>query len=41
MASTSDGQGYWLVTADNHVFTFGDARFFGPTFFGAPQAAGK
>lgn len=29
MASTPDGQGYWLVTADGGVFSFGDAHFFG------------
>ena len=29
MASTSDGQGYWLVAADGGVFAFGDAKFFG------------
>ena len=26
MASTPDGQGYWLVAADGGVFSFGDAR---------------
>jgi peptidoglycan hydrolase-like protein with peptidoglycan-binding domain len=31
MASTSDGQGYWLVASDGGVFTFGDAPFFGST----------
>src|SRR5580704_2397914 len=29
MASTPDGDGYWLVAADGGIFTFGDARFFG------------
>src|SRR6185437_3266362 len=29
MASTPDGNGYWLVAADGGVFTFGDAGFFG------------
>jgi 3D (Asp-Asp-Asp) domain-containing protein len=29
MASTPDGQGYWLVAADGGIFTFGDAGFFG------------
>jgi hypothetical protein len=31
MASTSDGQGYWLVAADGGVFSFGDAAFLGST----------
>jgi hypothetical protein len=31
MASTSDGQGYWLVASDGGVFTFGDAQFYGST----------
>jgi hypothetical protein len=29
IASTPDGGGYWLTTADGGVFTFGDARFYG------------
>ena len=29
IASTSDGQGYWLVGADGGVFAFGDAPFLG------------
>jgi hypothetical protein len=29
MASTPDGQGYWLVGSDGGVFAFGDAHFFG------------
>jgi hypothetical protein len=29
MASTPDGQGYWLVAADGGIFTFGDAGFYG------------
>jgi hypothetical protein len=29
MASTDDGQGYWMVTADGGAFTFGDAPFWG------------
>ena len=34
MAATSTGKGYWLVGADDGVFAFGDAHFFGaaPTF---------
>jgi len=28
MASTPDGQGYWLVAADGGVFSFGDAHFY-------------
>jgi hypothetical protein len=31
MASTPDGQGYWLVARDGGIFSFGDARFFGST----------
>ena len=29
MASTPDGQGYWLVASDGGIFTFGDAGFYG------------
>jgi hypothetical protein len=29
IASTPDGQGYWLVSADGGVFAFGDANYFG------------
>ena len=29
IASTPDGQGYWLVCADGGVFAFGDANFYG------------
>jgi hypothetical protein len=29
MASTSNGDGYWLVAADGGVFTFGNAHFYG------------
>jgi hypothetical protein len=29
MASTPDGQGYWLVASDGGVFTYGDAGFYG------------
>src|SRR3546814_19359875 len=31
MAPTPTGSGYWLVAADGGIFTFGDARFHGPT----------
>jgi hypothetical protein len=31
MASTPDGQGYWLVAADGGIFAFGDAPYFGST----------
>jgi hypothetical protein len=31
MASTPDGQGYWLVASDGGVFSFGDAAFHGST----------
>jgi len=30
MASTPDGDGYWLVTADGSVFAFGDAALYAP-----------
>jgi len=29
IASTPDGQGYWLVASDGGVFAFGDAMFYG------------
>jgi hypothetical protein len=29
MASTSDGQGYWMVASDGGIFNYGDAAFFG------------
>jgi hypothetical protein len=29
MASTRTGAGYWLVAADDGIFTFGDAAFLG------------
>jgi hypothetical protein len=29
MAATPSGNGYWLVSADGGVFTFGDATFAG------------
>jgi hypothetical protein len=29
MASTPDGRGYWLVSADGEVWSYGDARYFG------------
>jgi cell wall-associated NlpC family hydrolase len=31
MASTPDGQGYWLVASDGGIFAFGDASFYGST----------
>ena len=31
MASTPDGQGYWMVASDGGIFSFGDARFYGST----------
>jgi hypothetical protein len=31
MASTPDGEGYWLVAADGGIFTFGNAGFYGST----------
>ena len=31
MASTSDGEGYWLVASDGGVFSYGDADFYGST----------
>ncbi len=29
MASTHDGQGYWIVASDGGIFNYGDAGFFG------------
>jgi hypothetical protein len=29
MASTSNGQGYWIVASDGGIFNYGDAGFFG------------
>src|SRR5580704_14511869 len=29
MASTHDGQGYWIVASDGGIFNYGDAPFFG------------
>ena len=29
MASTPDGNGYWLVASDGGIFAFGDAGFYG------------
>lgn len=37
-AQTPGGRGYWLVSADGGVFTYGDARFFG-SMAGKPLAA--
>ena len=37
ITSTPDGLGYWLVTSDGRVLTFGDARFHGS----APRGAGS
>jgi ribosomal protein L24E len=31
MASTPDGNGYWLVARDGGIFTFGTAHFYGST----------
>ncbi len=31
MATTPDGEGYWLVASDGGVFAFGDAAFYGST----------
>ncbi len=31
MASTPDGNGYWLVATDGGIFSFGDATFHGST----------
>ena len=31
MASTPDGEGYWLVASDGGIFAFGDAGFYGST----------
>jgi hypothetical protein len=35
IVSAPDGKGYWLVSADGGVFSYGDA-----TFYGTPQTAG-
>ena len=35
MASTPDGNGYWLVASDGGIFAYGDAKFFG-SMGGAP-----
>ena len=29
MAATADGRGYWLVSSDGGIFSFGDATFWG------------
>ena len=29
MASTPDGNGYWLVASDGGIFSYGDAAFYG------------
>src|SRR5271168_4360116 len=29
MASTHDGQGYWIVSSDGGIFNYGNATFFG------------
>ena len=39
MASTPDGQGYWLVASDGGIFTFGDAGFYGSDGRSAAQPA--
>ena len=31
MKATPDGKGYWMVSSDGGVFTFGDAGFYGST----------
>ena len=31
MATTPDGDGYWLVASDGGIFSFGDAAFHGST----------
>ena len=31
MASTPDGNGYWLVASDGGIFAYGDAQFYGST----------
>ena len=38
IASTPDGGGYWLVSADGGVYSFGDATFYG-SMAGQPLAA--
>ena len=34
IARTPSGKGYWVVTRAGHVYTFGDARFYGTTRHG-------
>jgi hypothetical protein len=29
VASTPDGEGYWLVASDGGIFSYGDAAFYG------------
>jgi hypothetical protein len=31
MATTADGNGYWMVATDGGIFSFGDAQFYGST----------
>jgi hypothetical protein len=39
MATTPGGRGYWLVSADGRVFSFGDAPFYGSLAHKAIPAA--
>ncbi len=39
MASTHDGQGYWLVASDGGIFNYGDAGFYGSAGAVPPQQA--
>lgn len=37
IAATPTGEGYWLVSADGGVFTFGDAKFYGNVEYVKPD----
>jgi hypothetical protein len=41
IASTSTGRGYWCVTADGAVYSFGDAAYAGGAFDLDPNAPGR
>jgi hypothetical protein len=40
LATTRDGDGYWLTTANGLVFAFGDTRYVGSTICLDPPACG-
>ena len=41
MATTPDGNGYWLVASDGGIFNYGDAVFYGSTGSDPPEPAGR